>query len=398
MQRAILFRIWAALAIAGGIGLLIIFGPLLAIPLSFALGGGAGVQTGRCFTCLPEARKKCLIQLALVAAGTILCVYVGGLGGFGGLAFVLAAVGFVMMLVVRNMSSFGASGLVGLLDRQDWTPGEEEIALRPVRLLIDKDNFRQALGELEELLKTRKPTYEALLLKAKLLHHVGRVDEARTALLGLIGLSHSTPQQLAVMEMLAFLDENNQESPRAPASGTRRIEIGHDLILFRTSGDDPPLQREIPPGSHEVVEIVHRKRIWLKLSGEDFGNAAICWEAIPPVNRPSPAPPNKGFLSKMAMAIRGKSRRQLRAESRDFFREANEFLRRDDWHSALPLLQKAAAADPDRFEIAYSWVKAARQTGGDPAAAEAVARVLQQSQWSKSEEEMFKQLKRPFVK
>jgi hypothetical protein len=43
-------------------------------------------------------------------------------------------------------------------------------------------------------------------------------------------------------------------------------------------------------------------------------------------------------------------------------------------------------------------VKAARQTGGDPAAAEAVARVLQQSQWSKSEEEMFKQLKRPFVK
>jgi hypothetical protein len=105
------------------------------------------------------------------------------------------------------------------------------------------------------------------------------------------------------MQMLAFLDENNQESPRAPASGTRRIEIGHDLILFRTSGDDPPLQREIPPGSHEVVEIVHRKRIWLKLSGEDFGNAAICWEAIPPVNRPSPAPPNKGFLSKMAIAI-----------------------------------------------------------------------------------------------
>ena len=36
--------------------------------------------------------------------------------------------------------------------------------------------YYQALGDLDALLKKHKPTYEALLLHAKLLHHFGRLD------------------------------------------------------------------------------------------------------------------------------------------------------------------------------------------------------------------------------
>jgi thioredoxin-like negative regulator of GroEL len=377
--------------------------PLLMIPLSFALGAGAGVLTGRCFTCVPELRAKTFSQLVLVVGGLALCIYVSSFGGFATFTYFLAVVGYVLMVVGRNLSHLGASGLIGFLDRQDWTPAEEKIALRPIRLLIDKENYRQALGELDALFKKHKPTYEAVLIKAKLLHHVGRVDEARAALPGLIALSSSTPQQLAVMEMLAFLDENHPEPPKSPAPGTRRIEIYHDLVLFRTNGDEVPLRKEIPPGAYEVGEIIHRNRLWLKLAGEDFGHAAICWEAILAANRPVVAPPNTGspidrMKRAIAIAILGKPRKQLMTESKDYFRDAKEFIRHEDWQSAVPLLQKASAADPERFEIAYRWAEAVRRTSNDATTAQIVDQVLQQSQWSKSEEDMLKQLKRPLAK
>ena len=66
--------------------------------------------------------------------------------------------------------------------------------------------------------------------------------------------------------------------------------------------------------------------------------------------------------------------------------------------SALPLLQKASACDPDRYEIAYRWVLAVRHTANDAATAEAVSQVLQQSQWTENEQHMLQQLKRPLAK
>ena len=145
----------------------------------------------------------------------VLCVYFSASGDMAGFICFSVVLIFLVLLLAPNIAYLCGVGLSNFLDPQDWTSAEEEIALRPIRRLIDKDNYRQALGELDELLKKHKPTYEAVLTKAKLLHHIGRVDETVAALLSLIELSHSTAQQLAVMEMLAFLEEQRSRPAKS---------------------------------------------------------------------------------------------------------------------------------------------------------------------------------------
>jgi thioredoxin-like negative regulator of GroEL len=291
------------------------------------------------------------------------------------------------------------------LDPQNWKCAEEEIALRPIRRLIDGDHYHQALAELEKILKTHKPTYEALLLKSKLLHQCGRLNETVAALLSLIALSQTTAQQLAVMELLGMLEEYQQGPSEPVAAQARRIQIHHELVLFQMSGDASPLHKEIRPGIYKVEETLHRNRRWLKLAGEDWGNAEICWEAIAAIDQPAVAPPKKGLFWRVArmhraisLAIKGKPRLHQQAEAQRLLKEANRLIRGEDWPRALPLLQEASACDPDRYEIAYRWAQAVSHTGGDAATAQVVNQVLAQSRWTENEEQMLKQLTRPMVK
>jgi hypothetical protein len=210
---------------------------------------------------------------------------------------------------------------------------------------------------------------------------------------------------LSLMELLDFMEGQSQDPPKPPASGTRSIEIHHDLVLFQVTADTSELRKEIPPGTYAVEEIIHRNRRWLKLAGEDWGNAELWWDAILTSNLPPAAPPKKGLLWQIARiqqaittAIKGKPRRQLQAESQQLFREAKQFIHQEDWQKALPLLQKASACDPDRYEIAYRWMLAVRHTANDDVTAQAVSKVLQQSQWSKDEQDMLKQLTRPLAR
>jgi hypothetical protein len=81
---------------------------------------------------------------------------------------------------------------------------------------------------------------------------------------------------------------------------------------------------------------------------------------------------------------------------------SDQLFGRPDWtpleeEIALPLLQKASACDPERFEIAYGWMQAVRHTSTAAATAAAVSRVLEQSQWSKDEQHMLEQLNRPLA-
>jgi tetratricopeptide (TPR) repeat protein len=378
--------------------------------LAYVLAAVAGVVIAHFISRAPELRFMRLSQLILVPACFVAGVYCSSeVGGLMGFVFFIAVLGVLVLLLAPNLAHLFGSGLSNLLDPQDWTPTEEEIALRPIQRLIDKDQFHPALAELDELLKTHKPTYEALLLKAKLLNHLGGWDEAVTTLLSLIGLSHSTPQQLAVMDYLAGLEQHRPEPPGPVATGTRRIQIRHELVLLQTDATEgeAPLHKAIPPGTYKVERILHRNRRWLKLAEENWGNAEMCWEAIVASDRPAGAPAKSGLFWRIAQmhgavtnALKSKRipRRHMQAAAQKLYHEANECIRRDNWPQALPLLQKASEYDPDRYEIAYRWVQAVRQTASDAATAQVVSQVLKQSLWTESEQYMLQELKKPLAK
>jgi len=375
--------------------------------LIYVLAAGTGVVMAHFISRAPEVRAWRPFQLVLVPAAMVLCVYslpetrgTSESTAVGEVVCFVAMLVFLALLLGPNIAYHCGAALSNFLDPQDWTPAEEEIALRPIWRLIDKDQYYQALTELNQLLEKHKPTYEALLTKAKLLFHVGSVEETAATLVSLIALSQTTAQQLAVMELLAALEEHAQDPPQPPASGTRRIEIDHELILFPTADGASPPHKEIPPGTYEVEEIIHGNRRWLKLAGEDWGNAQRCWEAILAVPPPAAAPAKKGFLWKIARmhqaitsAIKGKPRIQRQAEAQHLLRQANQLIRRDDWQQALPLLQQASACDPDHYEIAYRRVQAVRHTAGQAATAQAVSQALKQSRWTEHEQQMLQQLK-----
>jgi tetratricopeptide (TPR) repeat protein len=378
-------------------------------PLAYIIAAGTGLLIAHWISRAPELRTMRLSQLIFVPVGMALCVYflpeqggsvAGDIGQFMGF---IAVLGFLIVLLIPNIAYIFGASLSNFLDPQDWTSLEEEIALRPIRRLIDKDQFNQALADLDELLKTHKPTYEALLIKAKLLYNLGSVDETVATLLNLIPMSHTTAQQLAVLELLAVLEGQHQEPPNPIVSGTRYIEINHDLVLFQIddNGDASPTHKEIPPGNYKVEEILHRNHRWLQLAGENWGNAEMCWEAVV-TDRASLAPQKNGFLRRIARtheavtsALKRKPRLQRQAEARQLFQEATQHIRRNDWRRAVPLLQKASACDPDHFDIAYRWAQAVRFTSIGDEIEQTVAQVLRQSRWTDHEEQMIRELQRP---
>jgi len=367
------------------------------------VAAGAGALLAWLLTRAPELRGWRLSQMILVA------------GGFAAVSWLLrqthgkpdmsADVAIILIIVLTafllapNIAFYCGVGLSNFLDPLDWTPAEEELALRPIRRLIDNDRFYQAAGDLEALLQKRRPTYEALVLHAKLHHHFARWDAAAAALLRAIPFSHTVEQQLTVMELLAALEERLPVAPGPPVPGTRRINLRHELALFPPAAADRSQYKVIPPGDYEVGEIIHGRQAWLKLAGEDWGNAKECWEAVRDIPAPLAAPPRKGLFWRIgrmhqaiSLALKGKPRHQRRAEADQLLKEANQFIRREDWPAALPLLQKALACDPHRYEIAYRWVQAVRRTGDAADAARAVNKILARQPWSPTEQEMLRQL------
>jgi thioredoxin-like negative regulator of GroEL len=386
---------------------------------SYIIAFVAGVAIAWFLTQAPELRTWRLFQLVLLPAIFLMMVALCQGGGqpnmAGGVAMVLLIV-FVAFLLAPNIAYHCGVGVSNFLDPMDWTP-VEEIALRPIRRLIDKDRFYEALGDLETLLKKHKPTHEALLMYAKLLHHMGRIEDTSSALLKSLPLAHTADQQLVITQLLA-------ELPAPPPAGLtasqtpRHFSIAHELIVFPPAAVRPvlrPLRRSpseggsfseggnpqwklLPPGEYEVRESILDGRLWFVLVGEDWGNTAACWKAVHHADEPVPPPPKKGFLQSVARAhqavftaIKGRPRHHQQADANKLFKEAVQFIRREDWRSAQSLLEKANAGDPHRYEIAYRWVQAVRQNSGRPAATAALKKVLEQAQWSENEREMLQQ-------
>ncbi len=372
------------------------------------VAAGLGALLAWLLTRAPELRGWRLSQLILVPAAFLLACWVlrqtGGRPDMGAGILLVAIIVLTAFLLAPNLAFYCGAGLSNFLDPMDWTPAGEEIALRPIRRLIDNDQYYQALGDLDALLEKHQPTYESLLLHAKLLHHFGRVDDTAASLLKAIPLSHTTAQQLTVMELLAALEDRLSGPPKPPAPGRRRLRIQHELLLFPPAAAERSLHKAIPPGVYEVGEIIRGRHCWLKLAGEDWGNAATCWEAVLEIHPPAPAPQKKGLVWQIARmhqaitcALQGRPRLQSQMEAGRLLKQASQFIRREDWPAALPLLQKACACDPDSYEIAYRWVQAVRHTADDPATARAVNKVLAQSQWSADEQQMLRQWQRPLA-
>jgi thioredoxin-like negative regulator of GroEL len=375
--------------------------------VAYVLAAAAGLVLAHFISRSPDLRTMRLSQLVLIPPAMVWCVYFLPVPGESGIASLGKFSGFLMglfvliVLLTPNLAHHCGAFISNFLDPHDWTPAEEEMALRPIRRLIDRDQYNQALVELDELLKKRKPTYEAWLLRAKLLHHRGSVNETVAALLKMIPLSHTTDQQSAVMELLRQLEDYYQEAPRALALGVRRIQIDHELVLFPTGEEaSPSSQKTIPPGAYRVSEVLRSRLRWLKIDGEDWGNAEMCWETVAAVDPASAASGGKslwGPIARMHQAISSgitsRSPRHKKAESQRLLAEANQCIRRGDWQSAVPLLQNASAFDPHHYEIAYRWAQAIRQTADHNAAAKVINQVLRQSGWTESEQQMLQQLR-----
>lgn len=371
--------------------------------LAYMIVAGVGALIVHLLNRSPELRNGRLSQLILVPGALVLALWIlrqtGGQPELGAGLAVIAIIVFTAFILSPSIAYNLGIGLSNFLDRQDWTPAEEEIALRPIQRLIDRDQYYQALGDLDALFKKHKPTYESLLLHAKLLHHFGRLEETAAALLQSIKLSHTTAQQLAVLELLAAIEVHLPTPPLPLTPATRRLRIQHELVLFQPGAAGRSLYKVIPPGSYEVEEIILRRRRWLKLAEEDWGNAATCWEAVLEVEPPPPAPQRRGLLWQITRAhqaitqlFKGRPRRHSQAEADRLLKEAGQLIRREDWPAALPLLQQASACDPERYEIAYRWVQAVRHTADDRATAAAVNKALAQSQWSADQQQMLRQL------
>jgi tetratricopeptide (TPR) repeat protein len=371
--------------------------------IAYIVVASAGLLLALFLTRAPELRCLRLSQLIFVPIGFVAALAVlpepsahADVGDIGAFVLFLGILGFLIILLAPNIAHVLGSTVSDFLDPHDWKPIHEEIPLRSVVRLIDKGRNQDALAELEKLLKEYRPNYDALHLKAKLLNHFQHFDETIDTLLQMMRLSSTATQQLVVMELLASLESHRNAPQKAPVPGTRQIQISHALVLFNTGHSEPSVHKEIPPGSYLVEEILQGRHRWLVLTGEPWGNAEVLWKAV----QGGQSAVKKGFLyhvarlqQKFTFAIKGKPWRQAKADAGALHKEANEYIRLGDWGTALPLLQKASAEDPDNYEIAYRLVQASRQAGPSTDVAELLDKVLAQSRWTEDQERMLKQLR-----
>jgi thioredoxin-like negative regulator of GroEL len=338
-----------------------------------------------------------LVPTAFVMALALLPRHAGRptLGDLQNFVQYLAVAGFTALLLAPNIAHYVGIGFSNFVDPQDWTPWEEEIALRPIQRLIDRDRFQEALEQLDELLEKHKPTYEALLLKSKLLNHFSSVDETLDTLVKMIPLSHSVDQQLAVMEAIADVEKKYQR-PAAPfVPQTRRIRIRHELVVFPSDIEDRSTHFTIPAGEYQVEETNVGTQRWLNVVGQNLGNAKICWEAVEEI-APRPASRlNSSFIAPIAQMhgaitklVSGHSHFQTQARAKKLLKEAVGLIREDNWSGALPLLQKASSCAPDSYEIAYRLMQAVRRTESPEKSFRMLHQVLNQSRWSDDEQAM----------
>jgi len=372
--------------------------------ISDIIAGGLGFLVAHYLSRAPELRPMRLSQLIFLPLAFIAVVSVspdpsqGVAAAMSSFLIFIFIMVFIAAMIAPNIAFMFGSAFSNFIDPLDWTTEEEEVALRPINRLIDRDRYEDALDELEALLKTHKPSYEAFHVHAKLLNHFQRFDETVATLLRMIPLSKTTQQQLIAMELLDGL-AGQQVSPAKPfEAGARPVRITHELVLFNVQSKCRTEHMVISPGQYGVSEIIVGRSRWLVLNDQPWGNAETCWESVRETQ--AVAPPKRGLLYQIArmhqtfvFGLKGKPFRQAKADSKAMHKEADEYIRQGNWAKALPFLEKAATDDPDSYEIAYRLLQAVHRTSTPFHARTVLDKVLQQSRWSEDEIRMLKELR-----
>jgi len=352
----------------------------------------------------PELRPFRLSQLIFVPLAMVSAIhllpsphgrYVGA--DLQNFAYYVGVAGFVAVLLAPNIAHYCGLALSNFLDPHDWKPSEEEIDPRPVQRLIDREQHGEALTLLDSLLKNHKATYEALLLKTRLLYHFQNVPDTLDTLLKMLPLSKSTAQRVAVMEGLMAIQNQGPRPTQSTSRERRTVRIQHELLVVPLGAKNVSVHADIPPGVYEVEPVFEGKQCWLQLAGETWGNFEMCWEAVQFSEAPPEAPIGSSnpllagiarMHRKIGYALAGSPDFQAQAEARELLKEANDFIRRLQWSQALPLLQKASAADPHCYEVAYRLMEATRRCEDRQNVVRTLRRVLHQSNWSENEQIM----------
>jgi hypothetical protein len=356
--------------------------------------GAAGAVLAHFVSRAPELARLRRIQMVCVPFVLVMgCALLpdAGAATIGDMArlptFVLTM--FVLALLIAPSIAFHCgAGFTNLIDPQNWTPANEELALNPIRKLIDRDLHREALHELERLLQTHEASYEALLLKTKLLFHFSSHHATVATLLQMIRLSQTPAQQMAVMESLHALEKEfgGVATPRTTES-PKVFSLDHELILFDSVGDDPIKHEILPPGSYDVEEVMLGHVRWLKLKGSDWGNQIACWEAA---KRPATTDGDPGGdLAKTS--IPGQTMAQpvlAQAKARELKKRAILLIQEERWDEAVETLLGAFRCDPGNHEIAYRLMEAARRKGPGQEVQQLLKEVVKSGSWTEQELEL----------
>jgi thioredoxin-like negative regulator of GroEL len=352
----------------------------------------------------PELRPFRLSQLIFVPLAMVTALnllpsahgrYVAG--DLQNFIYYVGVAGFVAVLMGPNIAHYCGLALSNFIDPHDWKPSEEEIDLRPVQRLIDREQHGEALTLLDSLLKIHKATFEALLLKTRLLYNFQNVPDTLDTLLKMLPLSKSTAQRVAVMEGLVAIQNQSPRPRQSPNRERRIVRIQHELLVLPLGAKNVAVHADIPPGVYEVEPVFEGPQCWLQLAGETWGNFEMCWDAVqipdaPPEIAAGPTNPFLAWIAsmhrKVGYALAGAPDFQAQAEARKLLKEANHFIRRLQWTQALPLLQKASACDPHCYEVAYRLMEATRRCEDRQNVTRTLRRVLHQSNWSENEQIM----------
>ncbi len=352
----------------------------------------AGIGLAHLVSRAPELHRLRRIQAicfpVILLVGFGLLPFGSGRNALGDLACFtafLVPVALMAILLAPSLAFNCGAGFVTFLDPPNWTPAHEEIRLGHVQKMIDHDRHQDALDELEELLKKHEPTYEALLLKTKLLFHFTSHNASAATLLQMIPLCRSFQQQMAVMESLQALVRQFACVPVSrTAESPTQFELMHELLLFEGRGNDLSRHKMIEPGTYEVEEIRVGQARWIKLKGTDWGNHLACWESV---RRVAAVEPSLGrrVARRLLAAPDGEPMVLAQAKARELLKQALQLTDEEKWGEAVSVLHEAFRYDPRNYEIAFRLMEAARRNGSKARTRDLLKEVGRMGTWTERE-------------